>query len=227
MVIVMKIKSGVYEGVYWALAVLPLLVTAAVYPTLPHVVPMHFGANGAVDRYGGRAELLILAASFTLVVALFRLFFVAIDKGTEGRSSKLLRAAGIVVAGTFAVIGVAVLMMVYHAAKGGAEPDIFRVVAVLLGLGDLVLANYLPKCRPNGWSGIRTSWTLGSDHVWYQTHRFGGKLVAAGGVVSIAAALLLHGLASLLAVAAVEAAMFAALVIGSFLIAKKEAARSE
>jgi uncharacterized membrane protein len=38
--------------------------------------------------------------------------------------------------------------------------------------------------------GIRTPWTLSSDRVWEKTHRFGGRVFVAGGLLISIAALL-------------------------------------
>ncbi|MNY48937.1 Immunity protein SdpI [compost metagenome] len=64
------------------------------------------------------------------------------------------------------------------------------IAGLMIGLGLLfvVLGNYLPKVRSNFFIGIRTPWTLSSEEVWYQTHRLGGKLMVAAGILVILAA---------------------------------------
>ena len=47
--------------------------------------------------------------------------------------------------------------------------------------------------RPNKFVGIRTLWTLKSDKIWAKTHRLGGKLWFAGGIVLMITGLLLPG----------------------------------
>ena len=49
----MKRGFSIASVCYWILAVLPLLLTAAVYPAYPDVLPVHFHLEGGVDRYGG------------------------------------------------------------------------------------------------------------------------------------------------------------------------------
>jgi uncharacterized membrane protein len=49
----------------------------------------------------------------------------------------------------------------------------------------------VPRARPNWFVGIRTPWTLSSDRVWEKTHRLGGKLFVAGGLIIILAGILL------------------------------------
>ena len=52
-----------------------------------------------------------------------------------------------------------------------------------------MIGNLLPRARPNWFVGIRTPWTLSSDRVWEKTHRFGGRLFVADGLVIAIASL--------------------------------------
>ena len=47
----------------------------------------------------------------------------------------------------------------------------------------------MPRARPNWWFGIRTPWTLSNDRVWERTHRVGGYLLVAVGIVTALVAL--------------------------------------
>jgi uncharacterized membrane protein len=49
----------------------------------------------------------------------------------------------------------------------------------------IVLGNFLGKIRRNFWLGIRTPWTLSSDIVWERTHRLGGWLFVASGLLGL------------------------------------------
>jgi uncharacterized membrane protein len=48
----------------------------------------------------------------------------------------------------------------------------------------------MTRMRPNWFMGIRTPWTLSDDTVWRKTHRVGGYLFTAAGVIMVLAALL-------------------------------------
>jgi len=43
----------------------------------------------------------------------------------------------------------------------------------------------LPQIKRNFFIGIRTPWTLSSDEVWDKTHKIGGKIFMAFGVLSL------------------------------------------
>ncbi|HEU5228101.1 MAG TPA: SdpI family protein, partial [Ktedonobacteraceae bacterium] len=49
----------------------------------------------------------------------------------------------------------------------------------------IFLGNYTGKMRRNFWMGIRTPWTLASAVVWERTHRLGGWLFVAVGLLGI------------------------------------------
>ena len=91
-----------------------------------------------------------------------------------------------------------------------------RVVPALVGLQFIILGNALPRARPNWWFGIRTPWTLSSDRVWARTHRVGGYLLAAAGLVLLIAAALPRGWTFALGLAAVLSAGFGSLVYSYF-----------
>src|SRR5699024_7362634 len=63
-------------------------------------------------------------------------------------------------------------------------------MAMGFGLLLIVLRNYMPKFRQNGFMGIRVEWTLESVANWNATHRRGGKVWVAGGFACLAGAIL-------------------------------------
>jgi uncharacterized membrane protein len=68
----------------------------------------------------------------------------------------------------------------------------FRMGISLLpaaGLLIIVIGLMLRQTRRNFFIGIRTPWTLSSDHVWDATHRIGGWLLVASGVLALIGAL--------------------------------------
>jgi uncharacterized membrane protein len=60
-----------------------------------------------------------------------------------------------------------------------------RVIAGSLGVLLILTGNQLGKSRSMYTVGIRTPWTLASEDVWIKTHRLGGKLMVAAGLVSV------------------------------------------
>ena len=51
----------------------------------------------------------------------------------------------------------------------------------------MVFGNMMGKLRQNHFAGIRTPWTLADETVWARTHRFGGFLFFAVGLIILLA----------------------------------------
>lgn len=58
-----------------------------------------------------------------------------------------------------------------------------RLVPASMGLLFLVIGNYMPKMKQNPTLGIRVPWTLANEENWDRTHRMGGRVWVAGGLV--------------------------------------------
>ena len=56
------------------------------------------------------------------------------------------------------------------------------LAVLFIGLG-----NYLGKTKANWFGGVRTPWSLSSDYSWEKTHRWGGRMMVASGLVTLAA----------------------------------------
>lgn len=85
------------------------------------------------------------------------------------------------------------------AARAAAEPaadamgawmHLDRALPLGLGLIVLLVGRVLAHVPPNQALGIRTRWTLADEQVWLATHRLAGRTFAAGGVLTMAGALL-------------------------------------
>jgi uncharacterized membrane protein len=172
----------------------PLLVviasvamSAAAYPRLPERVPVHWGVSGAPDRWGHRAEAavflpMVIAAMWGLLRVLPKL---------DPRASNFAKMRGTY---DFSVNAILTMILVVHAlalAAGlGYVVSIVPISLALVGALFVALGNVLPRARPNWWFGVRTPWTLSNDRVWARTHRVGGYVMTAAGIVILAAAAL-------------------------------------
>lgn len=67
-------------------------------------------------------------------------------------------------------------------------PNSFKLGAALLpamGLLFIFVGYMIRMAKRNWFIGIRTPWTLSSDHVWKETHRVGGNLFILSGFLTI------------------------------------------
>ena len=161
------------------------LISAYAWLQLPDdiQIPVHWGIDGQPDRYGGKAQGLLLMPSITLLTCLlFRVIPIF-----EPRRRNLLRS---MTAYRITCLSVCMLLFGVHAATIGSLLGVFQVntinlVSLFLALMFIVIGNYLGKVRSNFLFGIRTPWTLSSDLSWNKTHRLGGKLFVLAGVVGL------------------------------------------
>ncbi|WP_080799999.1 DUF1648 domain-containing protein [Arabiibacter massiliensis] len=111
-----------------ALAVLPLVVTAAAQPLLPDTVPVHFDVDGP-DRWGSKAELFVGAGIIAVLELAVALLFAVLERQrAAGREDWIVsgsfngRMSFPVVAGAFAVL------------------DLFQAASVAMCFGEAGLA---------------------------------------------------------------------------------------
>jgi uncharacterized membrane protein len=164
------------------LALTALMFAAAliVWPSAPSEIPVHWNASGEVDRYGGKFEGLLLLPLMALAIYLLMRYLPRIDPGRAnyarfGGAYTAIRA-GIVVL-------VAVLYGVILSSVLKHPIDVARAVALAVGGLFVLLGTVLGEVRPNWFVGIRTPWTISSKMSWVRTHRLGGWLFMALGVL--------------------------------------------
>ena len=176
---------------------LPFAYLIYVFPTLPAIVPVHFGISGTPDRYGSKSEFLIgpfiiVGVSF-LVYLLFK-FLPSIDP------KKYVKYGD----ATFQKIGMAIVLLMAVLTIGIISSTIsksFRIDKFILpsvGLFFAFMGNIMHSLKPNYFAGLRTPWALEDPDNWRATHRLAGKLWFAGGLVITIAVLLLPAIAGLI-----------------------------
>ena len=174
------------EAPMWALLVLLFALTAMSWAGAPDQIPVHWGLSGQPDRWGGRAEGLLALPFVTLGIYLLLLFLPRIDPGRANYATfaKTYAALRLLILLFLASIQVMILMTIR-----GQHVDMGRMVPVLVGALLIILGNMMGKIRPNWFVGIRTPWTLSSKESWTRTHRVGGWVFMAGGILFMTCAL--------------------------------------
>lgn len=202
-----------------------LVVSSLAYLALPAdaQVPIHWGPDGQPDGHADKALGLFLLPGTTGFVAAL----LAVIPRIEPRRANLERS-GKAYAATW--IGVILLLGGLHllaiAVTMGATLDLTRIVMAGTGVLFAVIGNYLPKVRPNYLMGIRTPWTLASDLAWDRTHRTGGRLFVALGLLLILAAIIgISGLALAILLIAGIVVLIAAMFGYSYRVWRDDPAR--
>ena len=159
-----------------AVILLPMVAGLLLWDQLPATMNIHWGADGQPDGAAGKAfavfapSLFILAAHWLCVIL-------------SGRDMKAQTPkAMVLVLWICPMLSVCTHSIMYTVALG-LEVNTVMLLFLPLGILFAVMGNYMPKFRQNSTMGIKTTWALADDANWNATHRFGGKIWMAGGLL--------------------------------------------
>lgn len=164
-----------------AVILLPILLGLIFWNEFPEHMTTHWGADGNADGWSGRPFAVFGPPLFILAIHWLCVFFTARDPKNKGQNKKVF---GLVL-WICPVISLFANGIVYSAALG-REFNSGSVTFLFLGLLFVIIGNYLPKCKQNFTIGIKVKWALANEENWNATHRIGGKIWVAGGLLMIA-----------------------------------------
>jgi uncharacterized membrane protein len=177
-------SSRVARRFAWLILAATVLGSLVAYPSLPPVVATHWGADGHVN-----GTMSSFAGTFLLpLIMLFvLLLFTAIPYIDPLRVNiQYFRKQF----DTFVALLMLVLACVQAATLAWNLGDSFNPLYIVLpAVGILIfyVGVILPQTKRNWFVGIRTPWTISSDHVWQKTHELGGVLFKVLGVIIVLA----------------------------------------
>ncbi|MGF1464142.1 MAG: SdpI family protein [Maricaulaceae bacterium] len=154
-------------------------------------IPLRYGLDGSVSRYGGRWEAFMLLPAVIAGVGLMLAILPKIDpRGRNlARSGPFYLTSWI---GVTAVLAAAQGFVTGQALGWFAPPalgetgwDGLTLILVATMALTAALGNVMTKARPNFFAGVRTPWTLSSDLSWDKTHRFVGRAWLAVSVAGV------------------------------------------
>lgn len=165
----------------WGVLLALLVLTGSVlYAWLisPERVPVHWGPDGTVDRYGGKWEAFgVLPLVMLGAVALMY----ALQQGRGRANAGVLRTVRV------GLLLLASLITLASALGWGSA----RPVVVGTGLFLALIGNVIAKAQPSAWVGFRTPWTFLSRRAWYASQRRGAAWLTWYGVALALLSLLL------------------------------------
>jgi len=151
---------------------------------LPASVPVHWGFNGQVDRYGGPAEAAfllpgIMTLTAALMAGLLPLFIPhAPDYGPTRRVYQQLVTA---------VMAFMLYMQIVTSQMFLGRQDVPLIGLMVLGAGLLfiVIGNLMPKLKRNAIAGARLPWVMHDDVAWTRAQRATGLGFVVFGLVLV------------------------------------------
>ncbi len=175
-------KFTITDGAALVIWLLPAAYLLFIYSSLPQIVPLHYGFNGNVDRYGNKSEFLagpcVLMGASALVYLLLK-FLPAIDPKKQvkyGEATFQKIALGIVV-----FMAALDIVIIFATAHRGFKIE--RLMLPVIGLMMAFFGNMFNNIKPNYFAGFRTPWALESEDNWRATHRVAGRIWFVGGIL--------------------------------------------
>ena len=195
----------------------PILIGLLLWNKLPDQLPTHWNAQGEVDGWSSKAF-----AVFGLPIILFVMHWACVlgtsaDPKKQNIEGKVL---GIVL-WICPIISLLVCTLSYGVALG-MEFKVDKIVLALMGIVFIVIGNYLPKCKQSYTMGIKLPWTLNDEENWNRTHRMGGKLWVASGMILLLSMLLPTNAMVVVVLAVIGVAVFVPTVYSYLLFREKE-----
>jgi hypothetical protein len=184
----MKTNANSTEIVIIGTMLMPFIYLALIWNQLPDQIISHYNSAGEPDGRMPKQAVTLLMGILSLGIYLLFRFLPRLDPKGRLQSSAHYDKLRFIMTLTLAVITGWVYYMADHQASGRQMQS---VLLAILGVMVAGMGNYLTTVKPNWLVGIRTPWTLENETVWRKTHRLGGRLMVAGGLLSAVLALVI------------------------------------
>lgn len=171
----------------WILFAITLIIGLVSYGKLPDQIPIHFDVAGNVDNYGGRIYIFL-----SPLIILFMIITAEVAKNIDPKKNaynKFNKQYYLI----FFLVSILMLLVQLYTLAYSLNIKILNISILMpfaVGLLFTFIGNSMPKFKQNFYAGIRTSWTLSDEEVWFKTHRFGGKIWFIGGIIMMISSLL-------------------------------------
>lgn len=174
---------------YTVLSLLNLIGFVIGICLLPAQVPIHFNINMVADAVGSPWVYVSIPAAAALISA--AIWTTTVSKKEKNR--KIISGVLVGLGAILVCMGWAFFALIASGVEAGEQVDFPIALVTILPLSILmtIFGNYLPRVEQNFWIGIRIPATLKSETVWTKTHRLGGFLLFAAGLLSAVSAVVL------------------------------------
>jgi len=170
------------EAILIGLVLVSFMVSLYFYPLMPEKIAIHWNIQGEVDGYAPKFHgLFIIPFIFTGITFLF-ITIPRIDPLRKNVEKFRKYYDGFIV-----LLSAFMVFIHLYVISWNIGIRISPNIVLPPGLG--ILFSYCgilcENAKRNWFIGIRTPWTLSSERVWEKTHKVGGRLFKACGIISI------------------------------------------
>lgn len=178
---------------------LPLVITLFALIFLPDIVPVHYGKDSIVNRYGSKYEMMI----FPTFIPVFGYFFMVLgnisskqERPDNNNNEKITIYSGLGTLLRFHVLCYYFLFTAFHKVENlnDVPVDLYTLSFTFLGLIIILIGNQMPKLKINSIVGLRTSWSMKNETTWKKSQKFGGiGFIITGILIVIGNVCIFHG----------------------------------
>ena len=167
------------EFILWILILLPIIYLITIWKKLPEVVPTHFDMDGVANGWSHKYILIILAVGLGVGFYLLMLALPALDpsKNIKKMGSKYYNLRFLLT-----IFTTILTTFILYTSNGGTFKNP-NLILMFIGVFLAILGDFMKTVKPNHFIGIRTPWTMASDHTWKKTHQLGGPIWVVGGII--------------------------------------------
>ena len=169
------------------LVLISLVSGILLYPMMPERIASHWNMQGEADGYGSKALGVFLLPALSAVILCLFMIIPKIDPLGKNIESFRKYYDGFILSFIAFMSYLYILTILWNT---GMRFNMSQALSPAFGMLFYYLGILLENAKRNWFIGIRTPWTLSSDVVWDKTHRIGGKLFKAAGIISLLGALI-------------------------------------
>jgi len=169
------------EIIILIIILLSFAVGIYLYPQMPEKMASHWNIKGQVDGYMPKLWGLFLMPIISVFLLLLFILIPKIDPLKE--NIKKFRNYF----DWFIILIVLFLFYLYLLTifwNRGTRFDMVLLLTPAFGILFYYAGILIENAKQNWFIGIRTPWTLSNEKVWDKTHKLGGKLFKAAGIIS-------------------------------------------
>jgi len=162
--------------------VVMFVINAYFYAQMPDKIASHWGANGQVNGYMNKGVGAFLIPIISSVMLLVFIFIPVIDPLGKNIKEFMKYYQGLIIVFVIFMFYLNALTVYWNLDN---EFNMSQLLTPAFGGLFYYLGVVIGHAKKNWSVGIRTPWTLSSDVVWDKTHKIGGKLFKAAGIIAL------------------------------------------
>jgi len=160
---------------------LSFVLAIYLYPQMPERMASHWNTKGEVDGYMCKFWGLFLMPIILLCLFLLFILIPKIDPLKENIAKFRKYFDGFIVLITLFLFYIYLLSIAWNLGK---RFNMGQMMMPALGMLFYYCGILTENAKRNWFIGIKTPWTLSSERVWDKTHKIGGKLFKAAGLIA-------------------------------------------